>query len=109
MTITVIGGTGLIGKQLISKLRSLGHEAVGASPSTGVNSFTGAGLAAALAGAEVVVDVSNSPSFEDTAVMNFFETSTRNLLAASAQAGVKHYVALSIVGADRLPDRKSVV
>lgn len=103
MKIIVIGGTGLIGKQLIPKLRLLGHEAVAASPSTGVNSFTGAGLAAAMAGAEVVVDVTNSPSFEDQAVLNFFETSTRNLLAASAQAGVRHYLVLSIVGADRLP------
>jgi uncharacterized protein YbjT (DUF2867 family) len=103
MKIIVIGGTGLIGKQLISDLRSLGNEAVAASPSTGVNSFTGAGLAAALAGAEVVVDVTNSPSFEDKAVLNFFETSTRNVLAASAHAGVKHFVALSIVGVDRLP------
>lgn len=103
MKVIVIGGTGLIGKQLISRLCSLGHQAAAASPSTGVNSFTGAGLAAVLAGAEVAVDVTNSPSFEDKAVLNFFETSTRNLLAASAHAGVKHYVALSIVGADRLP------
>jgi uncharacterized protein YbjT (DUF2867 family) len=103
MKIVVIGGTGLIGKQLITILYAQGHQAVAASPSTGVNSFTGAGLQEAMAGAEVVVDVTNSPSFEDKAVLNFFETSTRNLLAASTQVGVKHYVALSIVGAERLP------
>lgn len=104
MKIVVIGGSGLIGKKLVSILRGLGHEAVPASPSSGVNSLTGEGLAEAFAGAEVVVDVTNSPSWEDAAVLAFFETSTRNLLAAEAAAGVGHHVALSVVGADRLPD-----
>jgi uncharacterized protein YbjT (DUF2867 family) len=104
MKIVVIGGSGLIGKKLIPILRTWGHEAVPASPSSGVNALTGAGLAQALAGADVVVDVTNSPSFEDAAVLEFFETSTRNLLAAETAAGVKHHVALSVVGADRLPD-----
>lgn len=103
MKIVVIGGSGLIGKKLVSNLRELGHEAVSASPSSGVNAVTGEGLAAALAGAQVVVDVSNSPSFEDKAVLAFFESSTRNLLAAEAAAGVRHHVALSVVGAERLP------
>jgi uncharacterized protein YbjT (DUF2867 family) len=102
--VVVIGGSGLIGKKLVSLLSGRGHEAVPASPSSGVNTLTGAGLSEALAGADVVVDVSNSPSFEDKAVREFFETSTRNLLAAEAAAGVKHHVALSVVGADRLPD-----
>jgi uncharacterized protein YbjT (DUF2867 family) len=104
MRIVVIGGTGLIGKKLIPLLRQRGHEAVAASPGTGVNTLTGQGLAEVLAGAQVVVDVSNSPSFEDKAVLEFFETSGRNLLAAEAAAGVGHHVALSVVGADRHPD-----
>src|SRR5215212_9893705 len=104
MKIVVIGGTGLIGKKLIPLLRERGHEAVAASPSSGVNTLTGEGLAGAVAGAAVVVDVANSPSFEDRAVLAFFETSGRNLLAAEAAAGVGHHVALSVVGADRLPD-----
>lgn len=104
MKILVIGGTGLIGRQLVTKLRERGHEAVAASPSSGVNAVTGEGLAEAMAGVQVVVDVSNSPSFDDAAVLNFFESSTRNLLKAEAAAGVGHHVALSIVGADRIPD-----
>jgi len=104
MKIVVIGGTGLIGSKLVMKLRQQGHEVLAASPDSGVNTLTGEGLAAALAGAQVVVDLTNSPSFEDAAVLKFFETSGRNLLAAEAAAGVKHHVALSIVGADRLKD-----
>src|SRR5262245_7918829 len=104
MKIVVIGGSGLIGKKLVSILRQKGHEVVAASPSSGVNSLTGEGLAQALAGANVVVDVTNAPSWEDAAVLAFFETSTRNLLAAEKAAGVGHHVALSVVGADRLPD-----
>ena len=104
MKIVVIGGTGLIGSKLVTKLTERSHDAVPASPNTGVNTITGEGLAQALAGASVVVDVSNSPSFEADAVMKFFETSTRNLLAAEADAGVTHHVALSIVGTDRLPE-----
>ena len=104
MKIVVIGGSGLIGSKLVNNLRQRGHEVVAASPSSGVNTLTGEGLADALAGARVVVDVANSPSFEDKAVMEFFETSGRNLLAAEAAAGVGHHVALSVVGADRLPD-----
>jgi uncharacterized protein YbjT (DUF2867 family) len=104
MKIVVIGGTGLIGSKLVSLLRSGGHEVLAASPDSGVNTITGEGLPAACAGAQIVVDVSNSPSFEDAAVLKFFETSTANLLAAEARAGVGHHVALSIVGADRLPD-----
>jgi uncharacterized protein YbjT (DUF2867 family) len=104
MKILVIGGTGLIGKKLVARLRDAGHQAVPASPSSGVNSLTGEGLADAMAGADAVVDVTNSPSWEDAAVMNFFETSTRNLLRAEAAAGVRHHVALSVVGADRMPD-----
>ena len=104
MKIVVIGGTGLIGSKLITKLTAHGHEAVAAAPNTGVNTITGEGLAEVLAGASVVIDVSNSPSFEDAAVMKFFETSTRNLLAFEAAAGVTHHVALSVVGTDRLPD-----
>ncbi len=102
MKIVVIGGTGLIGTKLVKKLREHGHEAVAASPKTGVNSVTGEGLADALKGASVVVDVTNSPSWEDAAVLKFFETSTRNLLAHEAAAGVGHHVALSVVGAERL-------
>ncbi len=104
MKIVVIGGSGLIGKKLVNILRERGNEVVPASPATGVDTLTGKGLDEALKGAQVVVDVSNSPSFEDAAVMKFFETSTRNLLAAEKKAGVKHHVALSIVGADRNPD-----
>jgi uncharacterized protein YbjT (DUF2867 family) len=104
MKIVVIGGTGLIGKKLIPLLRERGQEAVAASPSSGVNTLTGEGLAEVLAGASVVVDVSNSPSFEDKAVLEFFATSARNLLAAEAAAGVRHHVALSVAGADRHPD-----
>ena len=104
MKIVVIGGSGLIGKKLIPLLRGRGHEAVSASPSSGVNTITGDGLGKALAGADVVVDVTNSPSWEDQAVLEFFETSTRNILAAEAAAGVKHHVALSIVGDDCIPD-----
>ncbi|SDE89507.1 Uncharacterized conserved protein YbjT, contains NAD(P)-binding and DUF2867 domains [Variovorax sp. CF079] len=102
MKIAVIGGSGLIGTKLVKKLRERGHEAVSASPSQGVNALTGEGLAQALAGAQVVVDVANSPSFEDAAVLNFFETSGRNLLAAEQAAGVGHHVALSVVGTERL-------
>jgi uncharacterized protein YbjT (DUF2867 family) len=104
MKIVVIGGTGLIGANIVNRLRSNGHETVAASPSTGVNVLTGQGLAEALAGAQVVVDVANSPSFEDRAVMDFFQASGRNLLAAAKAAGVEHHLILSIVGADRLPD-----
>jgi uncharacterized protein YbjT (DUF2867 family) len=104
MKIVVVGGSGLIGKKLVPTLRKRGHEAVAASPSSGVNSVTGEGLAQALVGASVVVDVTNSPSWEDAAVLAFFETSTRNLLAAERAAGVGHHVALSVVGADRMPD-----
>ena len=104
MKIVVIGGSGLIGKKLVNRLRQQGHEVVAASPSTGVNAVTGEGLTEALAGAQVVVDVANSPSFEDKAVLEFFETSGRNLLAAEAAAGVKHHVALSVVGTERLLD-----
>ena len=104
MKIVVIGGTGLIGSKLVNNLRKRGHEAVAASPATGVNTLTGEGLAGVLSGADVVVDVANSPSFEDQAVLAFFETSGRNLLAAEAVADVKHHVALSIVGTDRVPD-----
>ena len=100
----LIGGSGLIGKKLAINLRGRGHEVTSASPSSGVNTITKQGLAEALAGAGVVVDVSNSPSFEDKAVLDFFETSTRNILVAAKQAGVGHYVALSVVGTDRLPD-----
>jgi uncharacterized protein YbjT (DUF2867 family) len=102
MKIVVIGGTGLIGKKVVANLRGQGHEVTAASPSTGINAVTGEGLAAALAGADVVVDVANSPSFEDQAVMEFFEKGTKNLLAAEAAAGVRHHVALSVVGTDRL-------
>jgi len=104
MKIVVIGGTGLIGSKAVPILRQGGHEVVAASPTTGVNSLTGEGLTEAMAGAQVVIDLTNSPSFEDTAVLEFFETSGRNLLAAEAAAGVQHHVALSIVGTDRTPD-----
>ena len=104
MKLVVIGGTGLIGSKLVTRLREHGHEAVPASPDTGVNTLTGEGLAEVLQGASVVVDVSNSPSFEDAAVMEFFTTSTRNLLKYAAAAGVRHYVALSVVGTQRIPD-----
>jgi len=102
MKIVVIGGSGLIGTKVVSILRQRGHDVVAASPSTGVNTLTGEGLAEALAGAEVVVDVANSPSFEDKPAMDFFETSGRNLLAGEKTANVKHHVALSVVGTDRL-------
>jgi uncharacterized protein YbjT (DUF2867 family) len=104
MKIVVIGGTGLIGSKLVRNLQAHGHEAMPASPDTGVNTLTGQGLSEALADADVVVDVSNSPSFEDAAVLEFFETSTRNILAAEAAAGVGHHVALSVVGTERLAD-----
>jgi uncharacterized protein YbjT (DUF2867 family) len=102
MKIVVIGGSGLIGSKLVTKLREQGHEAVAASPKSGVNSLTGEGLAEALKGASVVVDVSNAPSWEDSAVMQFFEASTRNLLTHEAAAGVGHHVALSVVGSERM-------
>src|SRR5262245_30733073 len=101
MKIVVIGGTGLIGSKVVAKLKQKGHEVIAASPNTGVNTITGEGLVEALAGAQVVVDVANPPSFEDKAVLEFFQTSGRNLLAAEAVAGVRHHVALSIVGTDR--------
>ena len=104
MKIVVIGGTGLIGSKTVAILRQGGHEVVAASPKTGVNTITGEGLAEALAGAQVVVDLANAPSWEDKAVLEFFETSGRNLLAAEVIAGVRHHVALSIVGTDRTPD-----
>jgi uncharacterized protein YbjT (DUF2867 family) len=104
MKIVVIGGSGLIGTKLVNKLRQSGHEIIAASPASGVNTITGEGLSEALAGAQVVVDVANSPSFEDKAVLEFFETSGRNLLAAEAIAGVDHHVALSVVGTERLLD-----
>src|ERR1700675_476029 len=104
MKIVVIGGTGLIGTKTVAILRQGGHEVVAASPQSGVNSITGEGLKEAMTGAKVVIDLTNSPSFEDRAVLEFFETSGRNLLAAEAAAGVRHHVALSIVGTDRTPD-----
>ena len=104
MKIVVIGGTGLIGSKTIPILRQGGHEVVAASPNTGVNTITGVGLKEVLAGTQVVIDLANSPSFEDRAVLEFFETSGRNLLAAEAGAGVRHHVALSIVGIERSPD-----
>jgi uncharacterized protein YbjT (DUF2867 family) len=103
MKIVVLGGTGLIGSKVVNLLRARGHEVVAASPSQGINSITGEGLTEALTGAQVVVDVTNSPSFEDKAVLEFFETSTRNVLAAEVKTGVGHHVALSIVGCERLP------
>lgn len=102
MKIVVIGGSGLIGKKLVNNLRRRGHQVVAASPSSGINTLTGEGLADVLAGAAVVIDVANSPSFEDKAVLEFFQTSGRNLLAAEAVAGVGHHIALSVVGTDRL-------
>ena len=104
MKLVIIGGTGLIGSKLVTRLKEHGHEAVPAAPNTGVNTITGEGLAEVLQGASVVVDVSNSPSFEEAAVMQFFTTSSRNLLEAAAAAGVRHYVALSVVGTDLIPD-----
>jgi uncharacterized protein YbjT (DUF2867 family) len=104
MKIIVIGGTGLIGTKVVNRLSARRHQAIGASPKTGVNTVTGEGLAAALKDAEVIVDVSNSPSFEDQAVMDFFTTSTANLLKYGAAAGVRHLVALSVVGSDRLSE-----
>ena len=104
MKIVVIGGTGLIGSKTVAILRQAGHEVVAASPNSGVNTITGEGLKEAVAGAQVVIDLANSPSFEDKAVLEFFQTSGRNLHAAEAAAGVRHHVALSIVGTDRTPD-----
>jgi uncharacterized protein YbjT (DUF2867 family) len=104
MKIVVIGGSGLIGKNVVNRLRQQGHEVIAASPASGVNTITREGLAEALSGAQVVVDVANSPSFEDNAVLKFFETSGRNLLAAEAAAGVGHHLALSVVGTGRLPE-----
>ncbi|HEV7758122.1 MAG TPA: SDR family oxidoreductase [Acidimicrobiales bacterium] len=104
MKLVVIGGTGLIGSKVVTKLRADGHEAVPASPNSGVNTLTGEGLVEALQGASVVIDVSNSPSFEEAAVLEFFETSTRNMLDAEAATGVGHHVALSVVGTDRLAE-----
>src|SRR5437879_12360960 len=103
MKIVIIGGTGLIGTKLVNNLRQRGHEVVAASPSSGVNTFTGEGLAEVLTGAQVVVDVANAPQWDDKAVLEFFETAGRNLLATEAAAAVRNYVAQSIVGADRLP------
>ena len=104
MKVVIIGGSGLIGKKLAALLQQAGHAVVAASPSSGVNAVTGEGLSQVLAGAEVVVDVTNSPSFEDEAVMNFFRSSTQNLLAAELAAGVRHHVALSVVGSERVPE-----
>jgi uncharacterized protein YbjT (DUF2867 family) len=104
MKIVVIGGTGLIGSKLVEKLRDAGHEAVPASPDTGVDTYTGEGLAQALEGAQVVVDVSNAPVWDDEAVLDFFQTTSRNILAAETATGASHHVALSVVGTDRLPD-----
>jgi uncharacterized protein YbjT (DUF2867 family) len=104
MKLVVIGGTGLIGSKVVEKLKQKGHQAIAAAPNTGVNTITGEGLAGALAGAAVVVDVSNSPSFEEKAAMDFFQTAGRNLTAAEVGAGVRHHVALSVVGTDRLQD-----
>src|SRR4029453_90007 len=104
MKLVIIGGTGLIGSKLVTRLREHGHDAVAASPDTGVNTLTGQGLAEALQGASVIVDVSNSPSFEEKAVMDFFTTSTRNLLETAGAAGVPHYRARCVVGKERIPD-----
>ncbi|MES2148349.1 MAG: SDR family oxidoreductase [Pseudomonadota bacterium] len=104
MKIVVIGGTGLIGSKTVAILRQSGHEVIAASPKSGINSVTGEGLQQALAGAQVVIDLANAPSWEDQAVLEFFQTSSRNLLVAEARAGVRHHVALSIVGTDRMPD-----
>jgi uncharacterized protein YbjT (DUF2867 family) len=104
MKIVVIGGTGLIGSKVVEKLKQKGHQAIAAAPNTGVNTFTGEGVKEALAGAQVVVDVANSPSFEEKAAMNFFQTAGKTLISAEIAAGVKHHVALSVVGTDRLQD-----
>jgi uncharacterized protein YbjT (DUF2867 family) len=104
MKIVIIGGTGLIGSKTAARLRNKGHQVVAAAPNTGVNTITGEGLAEALKGTEVVIDLANSPSFEDQAVLEFFRTSGKNLMAAGKAAGVKHHIALSIIGVDRLPD-----
>jgi uncharacterized protein YbjT (DUF2867 family) len=104
MKVVVIGGTGTLGSQIVAKLQEDGHETLAASPDSGVNTITGEGLAEALAGADAVVDAANAPAWDDAAVMDFFQTSSRHLTAAAAEAGVGHYVAMSIVGADRLPD-----
>jgi uncharacterized protein YbjT (DUF2867 family) len=104
MKIVVIGGTGLIGSKTVTRLRAKGHDVLAASPNSGVNTITGEGLAEALTGCDVVLDLANSPSFEDKAVLEFFETAGHNLLAAEAKAGVKHHIALSIVGTERLPE-----
>src|SRR5262249_31365311 len=104
MKIVVIGGTGLIGSKTVAILRQGRHEGVAASPKSGINSFTGEGLTEVLADASMVIDLANSPSFEDKAVLEFFETAGRNLLAAETAAGVRHHIALSIVGTDRTPD-----
>jgi len=104
MKILVIGGSGLIGSKVVTRLRALGHEAISASPSSGVNTMTGEGLDAAVAGVDTVLDLSNSPSFADKDVLDFFETTGRNIATAEVKAGVKHHVALSVVGTDRLPD-----
>jgi len=104
MKIVVIGGTGLIGSKTVNRLRALGHEVIAASPNSGVNTITGEGLAEVLEGTDVVIDLANSPSFEDKAVMEFFQTAGRNLMAAETKAGVKHHIALSIVGTERLQD-----
>lgn len=103
MKIVIIGGTGLIGSKTVERLRKKGHEVIAASPNSGVNTITGEGLADVLTGTQVVIDLANSPSFEDKAVLEFFETSGRNLLGAEKTAGVKHHIALSVVGAERLP------
>ncbi|QWK80415.1 SDR family oxidoreductase [Ochrobactrum sp. BTU1] len=104
MKIVIIGGTGLIGSKTVERLRSRGHEVIAASPNTGINTITGEGLAEALVGAEVVIDLANSPSFEDKAVLDFFERSGNNLLAAEKRAGVKHHIALSVVGTEKLQE-----
>jgi uncharacterized protein YbjT (DUF2867 family) len=104
MKIVVIGGTGLVGSKVVSNLSRKGHEVIAAAPNTGVNTITGEGLTEALAGAQIIIDVANSPSFEDEAVLNFFKTAGRNLAAAERIAGVRHHIALSVVGTDRLPE-----
>ena len=106
MKIVVIGGTGLIGSKVVEKLKKKGHEAIAAAPNTGVNTITGGGLKEAMASAQVVIDLANSPTFEDKAVLEFFETSGHKLLAAKSAAGVRHHVALSIVGTDRTPHER---
>src|SRR6201991_925071 len=104
MKIVIIGGTGLIGTKVVAKLRALGHQVIAASPAGGINTITGEGLAEALTNADVVVDLANSPSFEDKAVMEFFQTAGHNLLSAEINAGVKHHIAVSIVGVDLMQD-----